>query len=457
MRVVQLSAGTGNFYCGTCLRDNALVAELRRQGHDALLVPLYLPLVLDEAPASEDAPLFYGGVNVYLQQKSALFRRSPRGLDLLLDAPPILRAAGKRAGMTTARDLGELTLSMLRGEEGCQVKELDRLVRWLETEVRPQVVCLSNALLIGLARRIKERTGAALACFLNGEHAFLDSLPEPERTASWDTIASRAADVDAFLPVSHYYADLMRRRARLPAERVHVVYPGVRLAGYTDCGLRIADCGLGSRRSGQSAIRNPQSAIPAIGFLAKMRPDKGLGTLVEAYLRLRAGGRNPKLKLRVAGACTAADRRYVDGLRERLSTAGLAGDVEFLPNLDRDAKINFLRSLTVFSVPATYGEAFGLYVIEALAAGVPVVQPEHGAFPEIIEATGGGVLCKPGDPESLAARLEELLADPEAARRMGHRGRRAVVERFSVDRMARETLAVLATVGRREREPVAAG
>src|SRR5437763_268183 len=96
MRIVQLTAGTGSFYCGTCLRDNALVAELRRQGHDALLVPLYLPLALDEPPATPATPLFYGGVNVYLQQQSSLFRKTPRWVDRLLDAPGVLRAAAKR-------------------------------------------------------------------------------------------------------------------------------------------------------------------------------------------------------------------------------------------------------------------------------------------------------------------------------------------------------------------------
>jgi glycosyltransferase involved in cell wall biosynthesis len=450
MRIIQLSAGTGSFYCGTCLRDNALVVELRRQGHDALLVPLYLPLALDETPAN-DAPLFYGGVNVYLQQKSDFFRKTPRWLDRVLDAPPLLTAAAKRAGMTSARDLGAITLSMLRGEEGSQVKELDRLTAWLAEDAQPDVVCLSNALLIGLARRIKERTGAAVACFLNGEHAFLDGLPEPERQDAWNTLAERAAEIDAFLPVSRYYAGLMGERACLPAGRVHIVYPGILLEGYdapADGGRRTED-GRPAMHQGadvpSSSVLRPPSSVPppTLGFLAKMCPEKGLETLVEAFLRLRDRGRIENLKLRVAGACTAADEPYVERLRQRLAGAGLAGEVEFLPNLDRNEKIAFLRSLSALSVPANYGEAFGLYVIEALAAGVPVVQPRHGAFPELIAATGGGLLCDPDDPASLAAALEELLADPTAARAMAERGRQAVFERFSVSRMAGETLRVL--------------
>src|SRR5438094_2812341 len=202
MRIIQITPGTGSFYCGTCLRDNALVAELRRQGHDALMVPLYLPLTVDEPPTAGDTPLFYGGVNVYLQQKSALFRKSPRWLDRLFDTPGVLRLAASRAGSTEARELGDLTVSTLRGEEGRQLKELDRLAGWL-AEMQPEVVCLSNVLLIGLARRIREKTGAAIVCTLQGEDSFLDSLPGEDRDAAWRGLAERAAEGGALIAFSH--------------------------------------------------------------------------------------------------------------------------------------------------------------------------------------------------------------------------------------------------------------
>jgi glycosyltransferase involved in cell wall biosynthesis len=421
MRIIQITPGTGSFYCGTCLRDNALVAELRRQGHDALMVPLYLPLTVDEAPTTGDTPLFYGGVNVYLQQKSALFRKSPRWLDRLFDAPPVLQLAASRAGSTEARELGDLTVSTLRGEEGRQIKELDRLADWLVGE-QPEVICLSNALLVGLARRIKERTGAAVVCTLQGEDTFLDSLPDGDREAAWQALRERAADVDAFVAVSHYYGDVMRRRVPLAENRVHVVYNGILLDGYAPA----------------PAPPSP----PVLGYLARLCPVKGLATLVEAYLLLRQRDRLPGLRLCVAGTMTAADEPFVDQLRARLDEAGLTDDVQFLPNLSRDAKIAFLQGLSALSVPATYGESFGLYVIEALAAGVPVVQPRHAAFPELIEATGGGVLCEPDDPQSLASTVEELLRDPDAARAMGERGRETVLERFNVSRMAEGMLRV---------------
>ncbi len=416
MRIIQLTPGTGSFYCGTCLRDNALVTELRRRGHDAMMVPLYLPPTLDEAPASAESPLFYGGINVYLQHKSGLFRKTPRWVDRLLDAPGVLKKAAGRAGMTAASELADLTLSTLRGEEGNQLKELDRLAEWLATEGRPDVVCLSNILLIGLARRIKQLTGARVLCTLQGEDSFIDSFPEPDRQASWDLLAERAADVDLFVAVSHYYADVMTRRARLPADRVHVVYNGISLDGY-----------------------NPAPAPPdppVLGYLSRMFHAKGLGTLVEAYLLLRASGRVPGLKLRVAGTKLSVDDAYLGMLRARLAEKGAEGDVEFLPNISREEKIDFLRGLSVLSVPTTYGESFGLYLVEAWAAGVPVVQPRHAAFPELLEATGGGLLCEPDDAQSLATCLEQVLTDPRRAREMGLRARRVVEERFSVQAMA---------------------
>jgi glycosyltransferase involved in cell wall biosynthesis len=428
MRIVQLTAGTGSYHCGTCIRDNALVTELRRQGHDALLVPMYLPPTLDE-PTATKTPLFYGGINVYLQQKLPFFRNSPRWLDRLLDAPKLLLAAGSRAGMTSPRELGELTLSMLRGEEGAQTKELDRLVDWLVTDIRPEVVCLSNVLLIGLARRIREATGAAVACMLQGEDTFLDSLPEPQRSLSWKEISKRAADVDALLAVSHYYGDLMQDRGNLPADKMHVVSAGVSLAGY------------------EPAAAPPHP--PVLGYLARMCHTKGLSALVDTFIQIRANGRVPNLKLHVAGSQTSEDQRYVAGLRQRLADKGLAESVQFSPNVERDEKIRILQGFSVMSVPATYGESFGLYLIEALAAGVPVVQPRHAAFPELVEATGGGLLYEPGNVRAHAAAIESLLLDPARAREMGRNGRRVALQRFGMEQVAADTLTVFERISAR--------
>jgi glycosyltransferase involved in cell wall biosynthesis len=428
VNVVQITPGAGGMFCGNCFRDNALVAAWRRLGHEALLVPLYLPLRLDEPDQSAGVPIFFSGINVYLDHKSALFRKAPAWVRRLLSRPWLLRWAAGRAAKTRAEEAGELTLSMLRGEEGNQVAELNQLIAWLQTQPRPEVICLSNALLVGLVRALKRALRVPVVCLLEGEDTFLDALPESVRLQAWRTVSERAADIDLFITPSTYFAQVMSGRLGLDPARVRVVPNGINVDGYMPSSQR------------------PDP--PVLGYFARMCPQKGLGTLVEAYLLLRQRNPTQRLRLHVGGGCGPSDQPFVDRIRHRLQTAGLLDQVEFRPNLDRAAKLAFYSSLSVFSVPATYGEAFGLYVLEAWAAGVPVVQPRHGAFPELIEATGGGLLCEPNNPEALAQAIETLLANPAQARALGQAGRKAVLERFNIQHMARRYLDLFASLPR---------
>ena len=422
MRIVLLTPGTGSYYCGVCMRDNALAKELIRQGHDAVMLPMYLPLTLDEGAASPDSEIFFGGVNVYLQQKLALFRHTPRWLDRLLNARGLLNLAARQSGMTATADVGALTLSMLQGEHGHQAKELAKLIEWLR-EHRPDAVWLSTALLVGLARGIKDALGVPVLASLQGEDSFLDGLPEPWRTRAWAAMGERARDVDACIAPSRYYAELMGRRMGIGAEKVRVIPNGVEVV-------------KGERRKAKGEV--------TVGYLARFIPGKGLGLVVEAFILLKKRGRFPNAKLRCAGAMTAEDERYVATLRRKLTDAGWAGDAEFLPNVSREEKAAFLQSLTLLSVPASYGEAFGLYLIEAWAAGVPVVQPRCAAFTELVEQTGAGILVEPGSAEALADGWETLLAEPAKAAELGARGRAAVEREFSMPRMAERFVALTA-------------
>jgi len=455
MNIIQITPGAGTMYCGNCFRDNALVVALRKLGHEVLMVPLYLPLTLDEEDQSAGTPIFFSGINVYLEQKSALFRKAPDWFHRLLASRGLLKWAAGKTAKTRAEDLGDITLSMLRGEDGNQARELNELIGWLKPQSKPDVICLSNALLLGLAHRLKSALGAPIVCTLQGEDAFLDALPETHRARCWKTLAGRAADVDLFIAPSRYFGDLMRQRLSLPAGQVRVVYNGINLDGYSDeCaegGGRRSEVGR-QRLAPTSDLRPPTAdrrpPAPVLGYFARMCKEKGLDTLVDTYIELRRRDRVKSLKLRIGGSCGPADEPLVDSLQTRLNGAGVLTDVQFCPNLDRSGKLEFLRSLSIFSVPALYGEAFGLYVIEALAAGVPVVQPRSGAFPELIEATGGGVLCNPGDPQALADSIEELLLNPARARSLRDAGRGAVFERFSAAAMATETLRHLEGVRR---------
>jgi glycosyltransferase involved in cell wall biosynthesis len=429
MRIAQITPGAGKMFCGACLRDNALVAELRRQGHAATLTPLYLPLTLDEADQSARGPIFYGGINVWLEQRSVFFRHSPRWLHRMLAWRGLLKLAAGPAARTRPENAGEIALSMLRGEEGNQARELDELIDWLRLE-KPDVVCLSNALLIGLTRRLRSELRVPVICTLQGEDWFLDALPPAARGPAWQTAAERAAEADLFIAPSRYFADVMQKRLRLPPARMRVVFNGINLEGFSP--------------DPQSAIRNPQ--FPTLGFFARMCREKGLDRLAAAFLLIRRRGRVKDLKLRAGGSCGPADQPLVDRLRRLFDKEGAGDDVEFAPNPSRAAKLDFLRGLSVFSVPAACNEAFGLYVIEALASGVPVVQPAHSAFPEIVQATGGGILCDAQDANALADAIESLLLDPARARALGESGRKAVAEKFSVENMARQVAALCAEV-----------
>ena len=226
MNVVQITPGAGGMYCGNCLRDNALVAALRRQGHQALMVPLYLPMTLDEEDQSAGTPVFFGGINVYLEQKSSFFRNAPQWLHRVLESPALLKWAAGRAAKTRPEEVGDLTISMLRGEEGNQSRELDQLIGWLTTRPHPDVICLSNALLVGLVRRLKQGLRSPVVCMLQGEDYFLDSLPQARRDEAWKTLAGRAAEVDLFIAPSRYFADLMTRRLALPPGKPPPIPPG---------------------------------------------------------------------------------------------------------------------------------------------------------------------------------------------------------------------------------------
>ncbi len=420
MKIVQIAPGAGDsFYCENCLRDATLVKAMLKLGHDVLMVPLYLPVQLDETASEHVSPIFFGGLNVYLQQKSALFRKTPRWLDQLLDSPKLLSWIGRKAGMTSARDLGETTTSMLRGEQGQQIKELNRLVDWLGTqENKPDVICLSNILLVGLAGPIKKRLGVPVVCLLQDEDGFLDGLSSPYREQAWQIIAERSSDVDAFIAVSKYYGDAMRQRLGFDPDRVHVVYTGISLEGY----------------------ESPQAApqVPTIGYLSRMCPDRGLDTLIEAFIKLKKKEGLANARLRITGGQRADDKTFIERMQQQLSSQGLLDDVEFLPDFTGDARRDFLQSLSVLSVPEKQPMAYGLYVLEALAAGVPVAQPATGVFPELLEITRGGVLCEPNNVQALADAIESLLLDPDKVRELGKRGREAIFEKFDIDQTAAE-------------------
>ncbi len=427
MRIVHLVAGAGGMYCGSCLHGNTLAAALRAEGQDVVLVPLYTPLRTDE-PSISIERVAYGGINVYLQQQSAIFRRLPRLLDRLLDHPRLLRWTTGRRMATRAEQLGSLTVSMLRGEQGKQHRELDKLVAWLKEEMRPELIHLNNVMLVGMARRLGEHLGVPVVCTLSGEDIFLEKIPEPHYSEARAALRERCRDLAALVALNGYYADFMSDYLSVPREQIRVIRPGLNLQGHAALGE-------------VSRAPSPRSTI-TIGYLSRICPDKGLHLLVEALRLLAEEPHVVPIRLKAAGYLDEAARPYLDEIQKRAAQWGLADRFEYVGQPDRAEKIALLSSLDVMSVPTVYRESKGLPVLEAWANAAPVVLPDHGTFPELIADTGGGLLCEPNNPPALAAALRRMIEDSELAAECGRRGQEAVHDRYHAQRMARETAAL---------------
>ncbi len=426
MQVIKIVPGSGGtFYCENCLRDSALTKAMRRLGHDIVMVPMYLPMFTDDPGISGNVPVFFGGINVYLQQKFPLFRHTPRWFDRLLDSRWLLKLAARQEGSTNAANMGAMTLSMIRGEDGNQAKELERLVAWITTLEKPDAIHISTVMLIGLARRLKEALHVPVVCSLMDEDTWVDAVSPPYVERCWEAMAERAADVDAFLAVSDFYRDRMIARLRLDPARVTTAHVGIALDGYRESPLPM----------------DP----PVIGYLSKITASLGFETLLDAVLALRQGP-FPDLRLHAIGGITSGDRRFVAAMERKAAAAGAADAVRILPDMDREARQEMLAGITVLSVPMPGGEAFGTFLVEAWAAGVPVVQPDEGAFRELIEIAGGGSVYSPNTADALADALAAMLRNPDQARRMGRQAREVVHRHFSIDTMARKVTDVYTSV-----------
>jgi len=420
MRIVSIVPGSGGtFYCQNCMRDNALVKAMKRAGHDVSMVPMYLPLNVDVEGMMGDTPVFYGAVNLYLKEKLPMFRKVPSWLEHFFDSERLLQYAARKSGSTRAAGMEEMTLSMLYGEDGRQAEELEHLIRYLDEHIKPQVVHLSNALLMGLAPRLKRDLGAAVVCSLEDENEWVDPMAPHYQAKVWAAMAEKAGSIDAFVPVSRYFGDYMQKKMNIPDDKLHLIYPGFDLSGY-----RMFD---------------PPDK-PVIGYLARMYPTFGLDVLVDAYLRIKKISELAHAELHITGGYTADDKPFVHSIKQKLQQAGVADDVRFVKKFNKEYRIEFLRNLSVLSVPVKSGQAFGAFQAEALAAGVPLVQPKVGGFPEVIELTGGGVIYEPNDADHLAEALRSVLTQPEMLQEMREKGHKATHEHFNIEAVATKML-----------------
>jgi glycosyltransferase involved in cell wall biosynthesis len=423
MKIVNIVPGFGGtFYCGNCLRDSAYVSTLREMGHDAITLPMYLPLTINGKSLDEETPVFYGAVNIYLKQQFPLFRHMPGWMEDLFDSKPLLKYAAKKSGSTRAHGLEKLTESMLLGQKGHQNHELEQLVDFLKNHQKPDIVHFSNALLLGMAKQIREEVKVPVVYSLQDEDVWVDAMEESWRDRIWQLMREKCKDVDAFIAVSYYFSDIMKDKMQIPSEKMHVVHIGVRPENYI--------------------YSSPATSPQAIGYLSRICKENGLEILVDAFILLKSDPKFKNLKLKVTGGMTSDDKPFLRQQVIKLRNSNILNDLQIFDDFSLEGLKDFFSSLTVLSVPVLKGEAFGLYQVEALASGIPLIQPNLGAFPEIIGTSGGGMIYFPNTSQALAEKLKEVLSDPVKLVEMSISGRKAVEEKFNCKKLTEKILEV---------------
>lgn len=422
MKIAHIIPGSGgSFYCGNCLRDSKFVKALKDLGHDVIKVPMYLPL-FDDAHDLNDVPVFYGAVNLYLKHKFPIFRHVPAFVEHALDSKGMLQFAARKAGSTRATGLEDMTVSMLLGEVGEQKEELERMVDWLANEAKPDVVHLSNALLLGLARRIKERVGCAVICSLQDEDVWVDVMEDKYRREVWDLMSDRGHDVDVFVPVSDYYADEIHRKMTIAKKQMHTIHLGVDPADYLP-----------------KPVTEKQ---PVIGYISRMCEENGLAVLVDAFILLKQNPEFAPVTLKITGGKTGDDTQFIKEQKQKIARARLESYVFWVEEFEGEERQKFFDSVRLVSVPVLNGEAFGLYMLEAMASGIPMVQPALGAFPEVINLSGGGVIYGENKPENLAGTLGDLILNDDKLHELSLAGIVGVRTHFDIHHQAKRMVKV---------------
>ena len=418
MKIVYLITGSGGaFYCGNCYRDMLYVKAIRKvPGNNATAIPLYLPPDRANTENGFDSHVFFGAISMYLREKVPLLRKMPDFLDKLFDARLMLKIASRQAGTTRTKGLEDLTLNMIKGDNAFREKEVNRLVKYLTASGKPDVIHLSNALIIGLARQLKRKLNVKIVCSLLNEDDWIEEMVEPYRSNAWKMISGEASNVDAFITPSKYYRDLFLQKTGLPGNNIHIVPLGI-----------------------DPVIPVPQKEnlhSPSVGYFCRVSHMNGFDKLVDAFIELKSEKTLSGLSLHVCGGYTGDDKPFIREQIKKIKDHGFKSSVRIYPEFQGNAKQEFFNNIDIMSVPVRKYDGYGLYILEANAAGVPVVQPATGAFPEIIEKTQGGIIYSPDSVSDLSVNLLKLLMDKNLRIQLGDKGKRRVREEFSLEKMS---------------------
>lgn len=418
MHIAILTAGGAGMFCGTCMHDNTWAKSLMDLGVEVSLIPTYTPIRVDEENRSI-SKVYMGGINIYLDYQVPLWNKLPLWSKKWLDHPKVLNFVTRWGVSNDARKLGPLTLAMLAGDHGPNKKEIDELVHFLSYELKPDVVCFSNSMLSGILKPLKEKFSGKVVTLLQGEDIFLDDLIEPYQQQVIEQIQKLIRDFDACLVHSHYYQDYMRDYLKLDETTIHKLPLSIDLHGHD---------GMPKTEAGQPFT---------IGYLGRICEEKGLHNLVAAVSKLHE--EHPDIRLEIAGYLEKRNRGYLEGVLKKYDPNSEFAKYEGSP-ATHEEKVEFLKKLDLFSLPTDYHEPKGISVIEAMANGIPVVQPAHGAFPEHIERTGGGVVYNPDDPRNLVQALKELYLDSEKRNQLAESAHKGVRDHYSLDVLASESI-----------------
>lgn len=426
MKILQIIPGSGgSFYCGNCLRDSKYVVAIKQIDHEVTKIPMYLPLFEDERDLN-DIPVFYGAISIYLKQMSPIFRKAPKWFDRFLNSKRMLRFAAKKAGSTRATGLEDMTVSMLKGEEGKQHEELERMVSWIADHYKPDIIHISNALLNGIAPRLKKVLNVPIVCSLQDEDIWIDPMEDVYQKQSWDLMEANSEYIDAYIGVSDYYSKLILQKMNIPAEKVHSLHIGVDPSDY------------------EYEENKPHPLN--IGYISRMCYANGVDIVVDAFTFLKKMPGFEDVNLYLTGGYTGDDREILKKIKNTIQESGLSEQVIFEDDFEQEGRIRFFNNVSFITVPVRHGEAFGLYLLESMASGVPVIQPELGAFPEIINLAGGGETYSPNTPEHLANTWADLLNQPEKIQSLSKTGRKGVEEHFDIFVQAEKLIDIYKTL-----------
>lgn len=428
MKIAYLITGSGgSFYCGNCYRDMLYVRAIRKvPGITARAVPLYLPPDRSTLAGGFEKEVFFGAISMFLREKVKIFRNMPAFIDKIVDAMPLLRLAATQAGATRTEGFEDLTLSMIEGDNAFRKHEVDRLVRFLTSDGKPDIIHLSNALILGLARQLKQRLDIKVVCSLLNEDDWIDDMAEPYRSNAWKMIAKEAVHVDRFITPSSYSKELFKRKTGLDGNNITIVPLGF--------------------DPEKNSIGRAAKDKPALGYFCRVNSHNGFDKLVDAFLEIRTRNLVPGLTLNVCGGYTGDDKPFLSEQIRKIKSGGFKSDVRIFPEFIGDKKQEFFRNVDVISVPVRKYDGYGLYLLEANGAGIPVVQPDTGAFPEILETTRGGIIYSPDSHDALVDALVKILNDRDKLRELGETGRINVLEKLSLGRMSESLSEVYTTL-----------